>query len=184
MKYIGITGARRAGKDTFASLLKQVTSKQVINYAFANALKGDLSDLFRDKFNADIHTLDGDIKEKLRPIMIAYGCAWREIDPLHWVKEVTNAIDTFNKSDKDNNLIHCICDVRFKNEAEYLKSKYGNQFFLINIVRIGGPEPTEEEKKHIPELEKMLNYTLTWETTPDLVALQPIVEEIYKKHLS
>jgi hypothetical protein len=181
IKYIGLTGTRRVGKDTFAQLLKEIAHpKTVIKYAFADALKHDLADLFREKFNADIFSLEGDLKETLRPILISYGCTWRSIDLLHWVKVVQNNIDTW---DKMGDFIHCVTDVRFCNEAEYLKEKYKEKFLLINIERIGAPPPTDEEKKHAPELKKMADLTLTWETRPDLVGLKERVEEIYQKHL-
>lgn len=178
MKYIGITGPRRAGKDTFAQLLKDVCPQPVIKYAFADALKNDLAELFKDKFNADIFTLEGELKETLRPIMISYGCVWRSIDPLHWVKDVQKSIGTW---DSMGQFVHCITDVRFRNEAETLKNKYGDKFILISINRIGGPEPTEEEKRNIPEIKPLVDCEITWETEPDLIKAREIVRNFYSK---
>jgi len=183
IKVLGITGARRAGKDTFAQLLTDVAlPKCVVKYAFANALKSDLSELFQERFNADIYTLEGDKKELLRPILISYGCVWRDIDPLHWVKTVTENIDKW-KAMTQNSVFHCVTDVRFKNEAQYLKEKYGEEFALISITRTDGPEPTEEEKKNMPELESLINHRIVWDTEPSLAAAKETVEKFYNNYI-
>jgi hypothetical protein len=173
IKFLGVTGARRCGKDTFVSLLSSI-NKRFQRVAFADALKEDLAELFRKQFNVDIHTIDGQMKETLRPILISYGCVWRELDPLHWVKIAENKI-------KDD-AIPCMVDIRFSNEALYFKNKYPENFLLVSIDRIGGPDPTDEERKHMPELEKLSDVKLVWKTDPSLESLLPQVEYFYSKY--
>lgn len=162
MKIIGITGARRAGKDTFAELLYRLDHSFASRYSFADALKTDLASLFQKQFGVNVFELSGDIKEILRPILITYGCVWRDIDIDHWVKVVDANIET----DQVENCV--ITDFRFESEIKYFREKYGNNFILVEIERIGGSEPTEEEKKHIPQIKKMVDYSLVWPTVnPD-----------------
>lgn len=181
-KIIGICGNRRVGKDTFYNLF-QTLDKNVCRYAFADELKNDLADLFWEKFNVDIHTMDGELKEKLRPILIAYGLAWRNIDPLHWVKIVNTKIvnDDCTKSGLARfETTYCIPDFRFANEIEFFKNRYGKRFILVGIDRIGAPEPTEEEQKHWPELKKYFDHYINWPTVDsNLNELMPYIKDIH-----
>lgn len=177
-KFYGITGARRCGKDTFVSILKSLDAR-VKRVAFADALKNDLAQLFDEKFNVNIHTMEGEIKEILRPILISYGCSWRDLDPLHWVKVVDSKI----QKTIDNGYIYCPVDFRFANEIKFFKDKYGDNFKLISIHRNGGPEPTEEEKRNMPEIEPFIDFELTWDTDPSLVSIVPQVKYFYEEHI-
>jgi hypothetical protein len=173
----GITSPRRHGKDTFAGLLTKYIPK-LQSWAFADALKQDLATLFFEQFGVDIFTMDGEVKEKMRPFLIFYGCFWREFDIDHWVKKVINSIEASEEK------YHIIKDVRFPSEIKFLKEKYGRNFILIEINREGGPEPTDEEKKNIPLIKPLVDYTINWPTVlPDrkIEELSPFVVDFYSK---
>jgi hypothetical protein len=185
MKILGLAGGRRTGKDTFAQILRKTAHPQiVIVHAFAKALKDDLKDLFQEKFGADIYTMEGEQKELLRPILISYGTVWREIDPLHWVKEVEKSIDVWHSMEKpDSEMIHVITDFRFSNEYEHMKKKYGPDFSLLFLERLDCIEPTPEEKQTLPELKKRADWVLTLKTDPDLSGMKEQVRYFYHNYI-
>ena len=177
MKIIGLHGPRRAGKDTFYKLLKEIDSR-FLRFAFADELKEDLTDFISDKFRINIHECTAEEKELIRPLLIAHGCVWREIDILHWVKGVDAGINSAIAQGRDS---FVITDVRFPNEAQYFVDKYGESFNLVDIELIGGMEPTEEEKKHIPMMKQMSDFHITWPKVSDVGMLKVYVEDIYEE---
>lgn len=158
MKYkvIGITGTRGVGKDTLFRLLNELDPR-FTRFAFADKLKSDLFQLVFTQFGYDMNHLTSEQKEVVRHLLIGYGMSWRAADPLHWVKEVADQINT-----KNLEVIPFITDFRFENEVKYFQERYGNEFFLINLKRQNGPEPTEEEKRNFEKVEKMANWALMW----------------------
>lgn len=160
---IGITATRCSGKDLLYQRFRDL-SPRFIRYAFADQLKVDLEPLVRDKFGWDMQSLDAKQKEIVRPILIAYGMAQREIDPLYWVKIVCNSIDRVANYDLEyaRQFIHVITDVRFENEEEYMRQKYGASFKLVALRRYDAPPPTQEEEKHYLKVEGRADCRLVW----------------------
>lgn len=139
---VGISGKRGAGKDLLGKYLGYHKFKTM---PFA----GELKDRVRRDFGLSKEQTDGSAKEqptKLlreiispestdprseywtpRQIMIAYGQFFRQFDNLYWVKKVFDKI----KAGAPNELI-AITDVRFKNEADYVKQQGG---FLVRLER-------------------------------------------------
>lgn len=139
---IGISGKRGSGKDMLA--------KYLVPYgfevrSFAQTLKSEVRELF--KLTKE-HT-DGELKEshtcyiksiwpedagpedtcvvKLwtpREIMIAYGQFFRQFDKDWWIKRTLLSID------QNSRIV--VPDVRFKNEADYIKRMGG---VLIRLER-------------------------------------------------
>jgi hypothetical protein len=174
---IGITGYAKVGKDTFYKLLSESYTNNFMRFGFADELKRDLFELVRDQFGWDIFDLKGEQKEVIRPIMIAYGCAWRKVDGLHWVKIIDEKLKHYNK-----NFIPVITDVRFENESKFFRDKYGKDFILIKINREGAPIPPDEELKNQPLVDNYVDITLNWHTVGDEISLlKPQVEIIYNK---
>lgn len=157
---LGIAGTRNAGKDTLFSHLKAIDPR-FQHYAFATTLKADLRQLIRSQFNIDPLTAEGKEKELIRPILVAYGCAWREVDVDHWAKKVAEEIE-WNRVMNPQPLLPVVCDVRFVSEAELFRKTFGSSFRLINLARIGAPEPTDEEKKHFEKVAAMADYSILW----------------------
>lgn len=159
LKIIGITGIRGAGKDTFINHLRTI-SPYVIRYAFADRLKSDIKDLCEEQFGVNPFILSAEDKEIVRHLFIGYGMAWRAKDPLHWAKLVAKHIeeDTVWPSPT----VPAISDIRFTNECELFREKYGKKFFLLSLSRAGGPPPTEEEEKHHRQVSAMADHAITW----------------------
>jgi hypothetical protein len=146
---IGISGKRGCGKDTLAGFMAEHQWKQK---SFAAELKKRV----RDDFElTTVHT-DGAMKElptsykrqlddgyyTPRDIMIRCGFYYRSIDPLYWVKLVY-------KDAKDADKI-VISDVRFKNEANFIKERGGVLVRLerdkhLNIYKGDINDPSEIE---------------------------------------
>lgn len=135
MILIGIAGKRGTGKDLLASFFKQKYG--FINIPFAQELKESV----RRDFNLTKEHTDGGLKEHVtnykpfspRDIMIAYGQFFRQFDKLWWVKKTfqkIGLIDSMHPSPQDVRVT--ISDVRFKNEADYIKEQGG---ILIRLER-------------------------------------------------
>jgi len=129
---IGVSGKRGCGKDTLAGYLKEHQWEQK---SFAAELKKRV----RQDFGLTVEQTDGALKEAPttfkrqlddgyytpRDIMIRCGFYYRSIDPLYWVKLVYKDIArNYGK--------YVISDVRFKNEANYIKDMGG---ILIRLER-------------------------------------------------
>lgn len=168
-KIIGLYGNRGVGKDTLYHTIAKEWDKAVTSdmffarRAFADKLKEGLNPIAQEMFGKDVNKLSQKEKEIFRPILIAYGCAWREIDPLHWVKIVDESFNLFNNSEKI-----IVTDFRFPNEVKFFKKKYKDSFYLIGLDRKGAPEPTDEEKKHITEMKKLCDIFIVMKNDPSL----------------
>ncbi len=156
MMIIGISGNRCVGKDTFFKMLFTL-DQRFKRYAFADALKHDLAPLFKTQFDIDIFNVEPKEKETIRPIMISYGVAWRNIDINHWVKKVYENIQK-----ECENKIPVITDLRYKNELEFLREKYGNKLIHINITRKDSICPTEEELNNLKHISDKADLQIEW----------------------
>jgi hypothetical protein len=125
-----------------------------------DVLKDHLAPFVLERFGIDIWTMEGDAKETLRPLLIAYGMCQRERDSGYWITQVLRQIDA--AVDRHPDIIPVVTDVRFVNEASYLAAHYGSAFRLISLARAGAPAPTEEELKHCPAVSDMAHLSLRW----------------------
>lgn len=156
---VGLGSAKQVGKDTLCAHLRSL-DRRFHRFAFADRLREDLADLIRHRFGWDPNALTVEQKEITRPLLIAYGMAWRRIDPLHWVKVVIEQIDTLSSIHPD--LIPVVTDVRFVNEATYLRRHYGEAFKLVQLNRVDAPPPTDEEERHWRDVAALADLTITW----------------------
>ncbi len=171
--------SRMTGKDTFFSLLSKHDSR-FKRWAFADVLKEYCETLCREAFGKNVFQLEPSEKEMFRPILIEVGRLFRSIDEDYWVKQVHMQIN--NRTSVDPTVIPIITDGRFSNEYNYFRKIYGESALFINIERIGAPDPTDEEKRNIPELMKLMDKTISWNTDPTFDSLQPIVSDFYNKN--
>jgi len=162
---LGIGARRCVGKDTLGQLLNRLHSK-VRLYSFATALRADLGPFIHEQFGIDVWTSDPRQKEFIRPYLLCHGMAWRQRDPLHWVKRTMEAIQHDLKVVPE--LIPVITDTRFPNEVTYFREHYGSSYHLLDLSRKGAPPPTDEEEKHYREVQAMADFHLEWgEDTPE-----------------
>lgn len=152
-KLIGICGYARAGKDTAADMIHDLSDG--IYYrkaAFANVLKDECNlmlSMVDDEF-PDLH-LEED-KIKYRDFLVFWGKFRREkFRPDYWIDKLVDSIDV-DIEDPDRGLV--ISDVRYPNEAKWIKDRGGIVFY---IDRPGVVAANYEEAGTIGEiLEKKL----------------------------
>ena len=96
-----ICGKMASGKTTIKDIIMKIYP-EYIHMAFGQKVKDIAKDLF-------------DMNVKNRDLLVKIGTSMREIDPDIWAKYVIDEIE----HDKKKNCI--IDDLRFQNEADYLK---------------------------------------------------------------
>lgn len=107
---IAIHGPMCSGKTTISNIIKDFDNSYK-TYSFGLKVKEVAKDLF-------------DMKGKDRSLLISVASKMREIDPDVWAKYVINQI----KNENNKNCI--IDDLRFQNEADYLK----NDWLMISLT--------------------------------------------------
>ena len=128
MKYIGLIGLAGSGKDEAANGLYKLGYYRV---AFAD----------RVKMLARSFGWDGKKDERGRALLQDLGMAARRYNPDTWVEFVQFL-------EEDCKLVYT--DVRFQNEADYIRSKGG---IIVRIVRpgiISGNHESELKQADIP----------------------------------
>lgn len=136
MILIGISGKRGTGKTLLASFLKQQYG--FVDMPFAEELKTGV----RCDFGLTKAHTDGALKELPLPngftpreIMIRYGQFFRQFDKNWWVNKVFHRINSIPCFISNNAIVRVtISDVRFKNEADYIKQQGGL------LVRLNRPQ--------------------------------------------
>jgi len=179
IKLITLGCQRQTGKDTFCHLIQEL-NPNIKRVGFADSLKDISSDICYKFFNKYPFDLNAVEKELFRPILIEIGRLARTIDIDYWCKEVYSKIVKWNS----NTAIYCITDMRYLNEYQYFKKVYGDSMIFINIERDGAPEPTDEEKIHAPELKKLANVNIEWQSDITFETLKPTVKEFYQKYIA
>lgn len=178
-KVIAISGNRCVGKDTLFNTLFKFNSN-FKRYAFADELKYDLKQLVWEQFGIDIISVTGSQKEFIRPLLISYGSLWREKDVNHWCSKVVNQIET--KLNNESHLIPVIVDLRYQNELELMRRKFGSKLFHIHIENLNSIEPTMDEKKNICTIKKLADFYLHWGNNTE-EEIYDIVKNIYTQFL-
>ena len=134
MKLIGVSGKRGSGKDTFAGLLR----KHYVGFSSAISFAEKLKTQVMKDFNLSKEQVYTELKEVVDPrynktprdILISIAECYRSIDPAYWVKGIEDSFDL--RGDVYFNRLYIVTDLRYPNEAEYLKSKGG---MLIRLNR-------------------------------------------------
>lgn len=149
---VGVSGKMGTGKDTLAIYMRnfiihlwgKYTYLNKVNIlCFADSLKRSLAFSWGidsdDLYNQAFKNTDSPLEITWGRLMQLYGQKMREIDPNYW-------IHVFNKYINDTDPVEgkeiiIIPDVRFKNEASYVKNAGGI------LVRINGPSRIEGATK-------------------------------------
>lgn len=173
MKIIAVSGIARSGKDTIADCLAEQVRRdfpnlQVRRESLASFLKDEMAGFLLEKFNKDIYTLDGEEKEKFRPLLVAYGFAKRlDTKGTYFTSLLQRKMETEGAD------VCIISDLRYaesdSDELSWLKNQGGK---LIHIRRFNMKNdkkeyikpPNSDEKKNDPILEKNADFKIDWES--------------------
>jgi hypothetical protein len=209
MIVLGVAGYARCGKDTYVSIAKKILTANgyiPIRIAFADALKDEVATMLRKNyFKTDVFTTDTADKTLLRPLLVWWGCQRRRESKggLYWVhraaadiKATVSSYDA-NIPSKINKLVFLISDVRFPNEAKWVKDVFDGEVIHLkrysthkseSPIYIDGksrndqtyivfdPAPNEEELIQDPLVYEMADQKISWENRGNLKPEQTIIE--------
>jgi len=125
---IGFGYRLQNGKDTVVqSILDGYGSKyDMKRYAFADDLKEEVAGKEMDLCIK--YDIEPDPENKWRNLLQFWGQFRREQDEFYWIKKVANKLDI------DQPRVALISDVRYRNEATFIKDRDG---FLVKVTRTG-----------------------------------------------
>jgi hypothetical protein len=186
LKVIGLSGLARSGKDTFFSIATKILNEKgytTKRYAFADALKDDLSKWIKQYYNIDIYNPAKEEKDLIRPFLVAHGCGKRiQTNGTHWVEKIHFELLLQESIVRDgyqkNDTIHFITDVRFPNEADWLHKEWAGKLIhirkyrrgierdendIIHTINVYDTPPNEEEAKNDPLVRSKSDVLFEWE---------------------
>lgn len=154
MRVIGIAGRIGSGKDYLARHLKSVYFSDAVIISFADQLK--LSCILDEnpknqQETQEIYNNYFDLKpQEIRQKIQEFGCSLREDNEHIWVNMLYTQLLIYTSRGIDTIIIS---DVRFPNEASFIKSIGG---MLIKVVApsrnsLATQHLTEESKNHLSE---------------------------------
>lgn len=190
------SGYARSGKDTVArSILNFCSTKKIKAkiYSFAKALKEDLRPLIKEKFNIDTFTEDGFEKNLIRPILISYGNAARELTcGKYWWSIV--------KKEIDDDLFHNNYDVAIISDGRFCEYEKDELFFvkqynpenkelksisdnlIISIFRENVGPAHDSERRNIPAIAEQSDVVIKWPSLEgDFSKVPSYMDAVYEK---
>lgn len=160
-KLIGVSGFARSGKDTFyerCSIALKSYGAKSIRLSFADTLKKELDELLIKHTGISAFTEVDSEKELIRPLLVTYGTEIRrKINPNCWIESISNEVSAY----LDQGYFVFITDVRFLNEASWVKSSGG---YLFNIKRENVKAANRDESSQFKLFKNLIDYKITWPT--------------------
>lgn len=155
--------------------------------AFADTLKDEVGGMLKaHDFSLDVYTTDTLAKTKLRPLLVWWGCARRDLSEsgLYWVNVVDKNLraieeDYRRNGESTDQIVVLVSDVRFPNEAQWLHDKWGGELIHIRrwatkevrdgygetvFTKVFDEAPNEEEAKNDPIVQTMADVRIEWES--------------------
>lgn len=164
MKLIGITGLARSGKDSLCSAIQEIWGPEWKRYSLADEIKDHLYDVIKTRFNISVYTNNTEEKNIIRPILVAYGQAGRELsEGRYWWYELDRSINL----NGDNFVIVTdmrYADPKYHDEYNWLRDNNG---VLIHIEREGIKPPNAEEEYFDPIMKELSDFKFSWPTIHD-----------------
>lgn len=154
---IGIAGHARAGKDTVAQFIREEYS--CMTYAFAEPLKAMLRSIGLDESELNgwrKDEINNDFQATPRHMMQTLGTEWGRdtINGDIWVIAAAKRLKRLNQANPEKTIL--ITDVRFENEASFVRANG----FLIHverpIQRIDGSHHRSENQLRINESDDLI----------------------------
>lgn len=183
---IGVTGFARSGKDTFYQQSSKILSKaKCFRYAFADALKEESDEFLKKHVGISAFTEDPEDKELIRPFLVTYGTELRrKLDPSCWISKVESMIEKNHNNSSENFIF--ITDVRFENEAQWVKSIGGA---IVNVTREGIKPANQDEHIQSALIAKYVDLHIMWPTyKPGSMSqshslLFPVLKKNFRKYV-
>ncbi len=154
-RLIGIAGKKQHGKDTLAKyLLTQFPSSYRIG--FADELKEEVADACQ----VTVPEIEKN-KPLYRPILQWWGTEFRRNkEKDYWLKAMEEHLECFTEA-----FIILIPDVRFFNEADFIKSRGG---ILLKVVRTNYPDDNDTHASENELNDYEFDHTLVASNTQEL----------------
>ena len=178
---IGLTGYARSGKDTFFQFANLLTSSRKSydcqRFAFADELKKECDDFLKSTLGISAYTSDSKEKEIVRPFLVFWGTKIRRQQNENcWIDKIKD--DVIYWMNKGNTAV--ITDVRYGNEAEWIKSLGGK---IVNIIREGVGPANEEEWREGEFMKAYTDHFINWKTYGEdaLGDCTPEIEKCFSK---
>lgn len=152
---IGLSGYARSGKDSAEAIIRARFTglgARSARFAFADALKRMADPFLQKTLGISAWTKVSEEKKIIRPFLVGLGESCRALDPSFWVKKLAPSILA---SIEKQLFMPIITDVRYKNEAEWVKSLGG---IIVYIGREGVGPANDEEARTVPEVAAMADH--------------------------
>lgn len=134
VRVLGLGHRARHGKDTTARLLARLSNGDCVRYSFA------------DDIYAVCRALHG-MTTKDAPLLQRVGVEMRERDPEVWIRAV------YTKIQQDQPKVAVITDVRFPNEADFVRGMGGLMVRVSRFDEDGRPfVAPDRDPDHITEM--------------------------------
>ena len=212
MKVIGISGYARCGKDTFVEIAKDILRRNgysPFRVAFADKLREEVQHMLGTyEFKTSVYTDDTAEKTINRPLCVWWGCQRRTESPDggYWIRMVDEKIRQYEDSstrcgiDTDK-MVFLVSDVRFKNEAEWVKNKWNGSVIhlkrwtlteqvspegFIDLYKKYDEAPNAEEAKNDPLVIEIADHHAEWENLKlrSTATLSPELKAVVLKSLN
>ena len=161
-KIIGLTGFATSGKDTFFTAINSTSRDlglpDMRRFAFADELKKECDSFLLENIGISAWTKDKSSNELIRPFLVTYGTHLRrKLDQNCCINKIKDSVDYCIA----NNEIPVITDVRYENEAIWVKENDG---VIVDITRESIGPANDEEKHQFDKLSKHRDFTVSWPT--------------------
>jgi hypothetical protein len=161
-RIIGLTGFARSGKDTFFTAINMLSRDMNLpdfrRFAFADELKKECDPFLLNNIGISAWTQENESKELIRPFLVTYGThIRRKLDQNCWINKIKDSVEYCS----DNGEIPVITDVRYENEAQWIKENDG---VIVDIIRQSVVPANEEEKRESLKLMNYRDFVVSWPT--------------------
>lgn len=163
-KIIGIGGFAQVGKDSLFIALKKINNLYY-RVALADGVKKEVRQVIKDAHNIDIFNCTPQEKEQVREILVNYATIMRDdTGGMYWLDKIKEPVEEAFK----NNLIPVITDVRYKNEAEHIKSLGGivihlKKYSYIDGLKVYTHAANKTEEENDPQVQELADIKLEWQ---------------------
>jgi hypothetical protein len=198
IKYIGVSGLARSGKNLFC----EIATKQILEtygfraktYALAYQLKKDCADFVKDKLGLDVFSERTEDKNVFRELLVWYGATKRkQTQGRYWVELLQKHIELDIQLEKDLGKpvdVVLISDIRFaeysKDEVYWIKNELNGKLVHISKYKWDSNyyeksyvlPPNISETTNDPKVKSAADYKLEWEEV-DNTKYNQLINNVY-----